>query len=590
MKLLLFLFFLFHCDVFFSREITRDILLREDVKTLIKKNPNIKKILRKRMKRPGLGKKMNRRLGIKKGRFQNAPSKKEDNHRNKDQFLKKDLSHDTNDDEKNEKVLKLKNFFDMALPNLSRYYHIYEYIFLMMSASFSFKNNIKTFTKEKEIRSFLIEKSNQFIGEIKKIIDFDKNAIQGIINDLVFFQNNKFENNERTDAYIYIGESMYDAVEKHDLARFGNTKFLKYKNNKNDLAIRAFVAQSQQSTKEIFFSKLFSQFQKESDIFLFEYLKIVFFVYAYAVGLEEGFISEKDFFGAVIKNTENQKDLQKKNIHLVKSALRELVSIINGIGGFVSSDKEDSSLGDALKRTIIEIETREQEQKNKFSTYVKMALMGTAYAAGLFFLSRYNGPTYFGANQLVDLQNYIPSSVSNIAQITVDSIKNSLFFWRSAPSWKSFLYKGLTFGIGDKMLQSIHKVVDVGIEHIGKSSENKMIEMGSSFFLGAGLNYYVDSWFTGYFVSLFGEKAAKIFNFSLFNEARNKILDFIYNSKSFYNFDIADLPGDASLILTEAYMQGEYVKGLLMAIMAEQQSHASNLISTFKTWVLDRFL
>ena len=43
----------------------------------------------------------------------------------------------------------------------------------MMNSSLSFRHDIKTFSKEKEIRDYLAAKATLFIGQIKKLTDFD---------------------------------------------------------------------------------------------------------------------------------------------------------------------------------------------------------------------------------------------------------------------------------------------------------------------------------------------------------------------------------------------------------------------------------
>ena len=210
-------------------------------------------------------------------------------------------------------------------------------------------------------------------------------------------------------------------------------------------------------------------------------------------------------------------------------------------------------------------------------------------ASSLFFLANNKNILEFGTKQLLAAETYFPQ-MSTLLQTAASSIKNSLFFWNANSSLSSNIYRGLTFGIGDKMLQAVHQLVNIGIDQIGKRTESEVIKKGTSFLLGFGLEYYFDSWFTGYFVSLFGNKALKIFNFSLFNEAKNIILDFVFSLKIFYRFDVSSLPIDASLALAESYSEAEYIKGILIGILADKKGKVSGLIGTFKTWVLDRFL
>jgi hypothetical protein len=564
-----------------------DLSSRKDIRLFLKKNPQLRNRIKNKLRvRSAKNRKpllKNKGLHLKK-RKQNDFHQKE--------ILKKNKSIE---DIKEQTPQLLEDFLSLILPNFTQYFHIYKYIFFMMNSSLSFRHDIKTFSKEKEIRDYLAKTASMRIDQIKKLINFDIAKKNYLIKSHPFFEQKK-NIQHITETRIYVGKKMYDELIKNDffvLENMQNVLLNKdFKDDVNNIFIRAFSNKiEKKSPQELFFVKLFSVPPSGPDIVLFDYLKLLFFVYEYAVGLEEKIVSEKDFFGTILKNTEKDKSIQRENIFLVKKALANVKVVIDALGSFIENpeSKESSfSFAEVLKQNILKIE-KEGETNNEERSYLKIGL-GLAMTAGaLFFLGNNKNILEFGTKQLLNVETFFPQ-VTTLFQSAASSIKNSLFFWNANSPLSTKIYRGLTFGIGDKMLQAVHQFANTGIDQIGEKTKSEVIKKGSSFLLGVGLEYYFDSWFTGYFVSLFGKKASKIFNFSLFNEAKNIILDFIFSLKIFYRFDVASLPIDASLALAESYSETEYIKGILIAILADQKAKVSGLIGTFKTWALDRFL
>lgn len=564
-----------------------DLSFRKDIRLFLKKNPELRKKIKNKLK---IRLKKNRKPLLKsKGLY--LKERKQNDLRQK-KILKKNES---TGDIKEQTPQLLEDFLSLILPNFTQYFHIYKYIFFMMNSSLSFRHDIKTFSKEKEIRDYLAKTASICTTKIKKLTDFDVAKINYLNQSHPFFEQKKNIQNI-TEARIYVGKKMYDELIKNDFFVLENMKNVllnkDFKDGVDNIFIRAFQTKiEKKSSQELFFVKLFSVSPSGSDVVLFDYLKLLFFAYEYAVGLEEKIVSEKDFFGTILKNTENNKSIQRENIFLVKKALDDVKAVINALGSFIENQesKESSfSFAEVLRQNILKIE-KEGEVKNEERSYLKIGL-GVAMTAGaLFFLGNNKNILEFGTKQLLNVETFFPQ-VTTLFQSAASSIKNSLFFWNANSHVSKNIYRGLTFGIGDKMLQTVHQFVNIGIDQIGEKTKSEVIKKGSSFLLGVGLEYYFDSWFTGYFVSLFGKKASKIFNFSLFNEAKNIILDFIFSLKIFYRFDVSSLPIDASLVLAESYSEVEYIKGILIAILADQKGKVSGLIGTFKTWVLDRFL
>lgn len=564
-----------------------DLSSRKDIRLFLKKNPQLKNRIKNKLR----VRSAKNRKPLLKNKGLHLKERKQNDLRGK-AILKKNESIE---DIKGETPQFLEDFLSLILPNFTQYFHIYKYIFFMMNNSLSFRHDIKTFSKEKEIRDYLAKGASHCIAQIKKLTDFDRAEKNYLVKGHSFFEQKKNIQNI-TETRIYVGKKIYDELINNDFFALENMQNVllnkDFKDDVNSISIRAFSTKIEKKlAQELFFVKLFSVSPSGQDIILFDYLKLLFFVYEYAVGLEEKIVSEKDFFGTILKNTEKDNSIQRENIVLVKKALDDIKVVINALGSFIENqgNKESSfSFAEVLRQNILEIE-KGREAKDEELSYLKIGL-GLAMTAGaLFFLGNNKNILEFGTKQLLNVETFFPQ-VTTLFQSAASSIKNSLFFWNANSSLNKKIYRGLTFGIGDKMLQAVHQFANIGIDQIGEKTKSEVIKKGSSFLLGVGLEYYFDSWFTGYFVSLFGKKASKIFNFSLFNEAKNIILDFIFSLKIFYRFDVASLPIDASLALAESYSEAEYIKGILIAILADQKAKVSGLIGTFKTWALDRFL
>lgn len=559
---------------------------RADIKLFLKKNPEIKNRIKNKLKVKSV---RNQRRLLKNKSLRVKPRKK-NNIRQKEIFKK----HESIENIQEQKSQLLEDLLSIILPNFTQYFHIYKYIFFMMNSSLSFRHDIKTFSKEKEIRDYLAAKATLFIGQIKKLTDFDIAKKNYLNKNHPFFEQQENIKNT-TDTRIYVGKKIYDELIKNDFFLLENMENVvlnkDFKDGVNNIFIRAFASEIEtKSVQELFFSKLFSVSPPGSDIVLFDYLKLLFFVYEYAVGLEEKIVSEKDFFGTILKNTEKDKRIQYKNVSLVKEALNNVAVTINALGNFIKnkeSKEANIEISKILRKNILQIEN--EAEKSEDRGYLKIGLGLAMTASSLFFLANNKNILEFGTKQLLSAETYFPQ-MSTLLQTAASSIKNSLFFWNAKAPLSTKIYRGLTFGVGDKMLQAVRQVANIGIDAIGEKTKSEVIKKGSSFLLGVGLEYYFDSWFTGYFVSLFGKKASKIFNFSLFNEAKNLILDFIYSLNMFYEFDVGSLPVDASLNLAESYSKAEYLKGILIASLGEDKATVSGLIGTFKTWALDRFL
>lgn len=559
---------------------------RADIKLFLKKNPEIKNRIKNKLKVKSV---RNQRRLLKNKSLHVKPRKK-NNIRQKEIFKK----HESIENIQEQKSQLLEDLLSIILPNFTQYFHIYKYIFFMMNSSLSFRHDIKTFSKEKEIRDYLAEKATLFIDQIQKLTNFDitKKNYFNLAHPL-FKEKKNLQN--ITHARIYVGKNIYDKFINNDffvLENMENVVLNKdFKDGVNNIFIRAFASEIEtKSVQELFFSKLFSVSPPGSEIVLFDYLNLLFFVYEYAVGLEEKIVSEKDFFRTILKNTVKDKRIQEQNIILVKKALDDVAVTINALGNFIKnkeSKEANIEISKILRKNILQIEN--EAEKSEDRGYLKIGLGLAVTASSLFFLANNKNILEFGTKQLLAPETYFPQ-MSTLLQTTASSIKNSLFFWNAKVPLSTKIYRGLTFGVGDKMLQAVRQVANIGIDAIGEKTKSEVIKKGSSFLLGVGLEYYFDSWFTGYFVSLFGKKASKIFNFSLFNEAKNLILDFIYSLNMFYEFDVGSLPVDASLNLAESYSKAEYLKGILIASLGEDKATVSGLIGTFKTWALDRFL
>lgn len=574
----------------------RDLVLRKDIKSLLKNNPELRSRIEHDFYTKHKGVKGKKRLGV---RRKNYPYIRKKNSLPKNRIEKTNRSDDREDVKVSDvgALKQLENLLHLILPNLTKYFHIYKYVFLMMTESLSFRRDIKTFTREKEVREFLQHTVDDVVSRIKKKTNFEE-ATEDVFKEGYNFFVNKSDIANETNSKIYVSKKIYDEVTANEFFASAHIENIFINADSNNSENNVYLSASskkipvKESGEKRFFEKLFLQSIKKRDLLFFDYIKMIFFVYAYAVGLENEIVSQKDFFKSVLKNTKNNEDIKRQNISLVRDALKDLKNVIDLIGYFLESEEKIEKtipLSELLKNKILEIEKISKNGRNNSTSYAKVGLGVAATLGTLLFLANNKNIFQFGLDGIVKAQEYFPR-VTSVFQSAGNIVKDSLFFWNRRGSLMSKIYRGLTFGIGDRMLQSVHQLVDVGIDKIQEQTESKIIQFGTPTLLGVGLNYYFDSWFTGYFVNLFGKKASRIFNFSFFNEAKNFILDFIYSFKIFYDFDISHLPFDASLVLAETYFDVELVKGILIAIFAHKKAEISGLISTVKSWTLDRFL
>ena len=502
------------------------------------------------------------------------------------------------------------DFLNIILENLTQYAHIYKYIFFTMMNSLSFRHDIKTFSKEKEIKELLYKNADYLIEVIfKKCNNFNHFDPLFLEKNIVFFESDKEKFERVTPCIIKVSKNLYENIDLFNYQSLDEEESesanLQAQRNLFQLVS---IDEASENTMKVFFldplkvkneetsflEKLFNPIKKNdsASAFIFEYIRFLLLAYEYKIGLEEGIVSEKDFFKKVVENTQEKIEAEK-NVLYVKKALNEIPRILDELFAFSLQKNEDEETAKPFSQTlrvkIMEIEGDVQKQEKL--SYLKIGL-GTAALAGslLFLRSNYQPIAHFARAQLLQASTYFPR-VSNLFLNVKGAIQNSLTHWYFNKPLKSKLYDFATFGIGDRLLQGAHLFVNKGIEKIGEKSESTKVTAGASFVLGMGVDYYFDSWFTSYFVSLFGSRASTYFNFSLFNEAKNKILGFLYKLKIYYPFALsANASIDATMNLCAVYDIAEYLKGVLISVLNEKKAGTSRFIGTFKAWVLDRFL